>query len=125
MKNAKSKITVKPAKQADKQSTSPAVEAGVLVSEAFLEEANKESRRSLLMDHVRTIIVLRDQKRFTFRAIAEWLGQRGVETDHSAVYRVYTAAIPEHERDPFENWEDVDEPGYADENVEVKTKSGK
>ncbi len=78
--------------------------------EAFLEEAKNEPKRKLITDHIGTIVVLRDEKRFTFRAIAEWLTERGIEADHSAVYRAYLAAIPEEKRDPREDWGDVDLP---------------
>jgi hypothetical protein len=77
---------------------------------AFLEEAKNEPKRKLIGDHIQTINVLRNEKRFTFRAIAEWLTKRGIETDHSSVYRAYLAAIPEEQRDPITNWEDVDMP---------------
>ena len=70
--------------------------------EALLKEAKKEWKRVLLMEHIGTINVLRDEKKFTFRAIAAWLSQRGIKTDHSAVYRTYLAAIPEEKRQPFE-----------------------
>jgi hypothetical protein len=53
---------------------------------------------------------LREEKRFTFRAIAEWLTKRGIEADHRSVYRAYLAAIPEERRDPDTSWEDVDIP---------------
>jgi hypothetical protein len=126
MRKTKSTTSNKPAAQAGKHLGSPAIEPVMLASEAFLEDAQKESKRNLLMDHARTIKTLRDEKRFTFRAIADWLGERGVETDHSAVYRVYLASVPEHERDPFDStWSDVDELGYADESVEVKKEAGK
>ena len=72
------------------------------------------------MEYWSTIKTLRDEKKFTFRAIAEWLGKRGIETDHSAVYRTYLAAIPAQDRDPWTDWSDVDEPGYGDEAVEMK-----
>ena len=89
--------------------------------EAFLEEAKKEAKRILIADHIETIKALRDEKRFTFRAIAEWLGKRGIDTDHSAVYRAYLADIPAEARHPEQDWSDVDEPGYGDENsVEKK-----
>jgi hypothetical protein len=78
--------------------------------DAFLEEAKNEPKRKLISDHIDTINVLRNEKRFTFRAIAEWLTKRGIETDHSSVYRAYLAAIPEERRDPRESWEDVDMP---------------
>jgi hypothetical protein len=77
---------------------------------AFLEDARNEPKRKLIGDHIQTINVLRDEKRFTFRAIAEWLTQRGIETDHSSVYRAYLAAIPEEQRYPGESWDDVDMP---------------
>ena len=70
--------------------------------EFLLKEARKERKRVLLMEHIKTINVLRDEKKFTFRAIAEWLSQRGIKVDHSAVYRTYLAAIPEEKRQPFE-----------------------
>jgi hypothetical protein len=78
--------------------------------DALLEEAQNEPKRRLISDHIDTINVLRNEKRFTFRAIAEWLTKRGIETDHSSVYRAYLAAIPEEYRDPRECWDDVDMP---------------
>jgi hypothetical protein len=81
--------------------------------DAFLAEAKSEPKRKLITDHIQTINVLRDEKRFTFRAIAEWLTERGIEADHSSVYRAYLAAIPEEQRDPRdppEVWEEVDTP---------------
>jgi len=85
-------------------------QAAVPDSEAFLEEAKREAKRILLSDHIRTINTLRDEKKFTFRAIAEWLCERGIEVDHSAVYRAYLSAVPEEQRDPREDWSDVAEP---------------
>jgi len=84
----------------------PPSDSEVPASDAFLEEAKNEPKRKLLTDHIQTITVLRNEKRFTFRAIAEWLTARGIETDHSAVYRAYLAAIPEEQRDPREPWDD-------------------
>jgi hypothetical protein len=78
--------------------------------DAFLEEAKNEPKRKLISDHIKTINTLREEKRFTFRAIAEWLTKRGIETDHSSVYRAYLAAIPEEQRDPNTSWEEVDMP---------------
>ena len=83
------------------------MEPEVPLPDAFLEEAKKEQKRKLLFDHIKTINLLRNEKRFTFREIAEWLAARGIETDHSAVYRAYLAAIPEEQRDPREDWDDV------------------
>src|ERR1017187_3139735 len=55
----------------------------------LLEQAEKESNRKLLQDYRETITVLRHDKGFTFREIAEWLTQNGVAADNNAVYRVY------------------------------------
>ena len=88
----------------------PASDSEIPAPDAFLEEAKNEPKRKLISDHIKTINTLREEKRFTFRAIAEWLTKRGIETDHSSVYRAYLAAIPEEQRDPITNWEDVDMP---------------
>jgi hypothetical protein len=88
----------------------PAPDSEIPAPDAFLEEAKHEPKRKLISDHIMTINTLREEKRFTFRAIAEWLTKRGIETDHSSVYRAYLAAIPEDRRDPDTDWEDVDMP---------------
>ena len=88
----------------------PAPDSGIPAPDAFLEEAKNEPKRKLISDHIKTINTLREEKRFTFRAIAEWLTKRGIETDHSSVYRAYLAAIPEDRRDPDTDWSDVDMP---------------
>lgn len=79
-------------------------------SRSLVEAARQEQKRTLLIDHIDAIRLLRDEKRFTFRGIAEWLSERGIQTDHSAVYRAYFGAIPRENRDPNEDWSDVDEP---------------
>ena len=106
--------------KADKPPVTAVVQSDCPPPDALLAEAKKEPKRILLMDFIGTINTLRDEKKFTFRAIAEWFGQRGIETDHSAVYRTYLAAIPERERDPRDDWSHVEELGYADVNVELK-----
>jgi hypothetical protein len=85
-------------------SSGPAVPA----PEAFLAEARQEPKRVLLIDHMDTIKVLREEKKFSFRSIAAWLSERGIETDHSSVYRVYLLSIPKDKRDPNDDWSDVD-----------------
>jgi hypothetical protein len=55
----------------------------------LLEEAMKEPDRKLLEEYIQAIKVLRDNKRFTFREISEWLKQYGVVADHNAIYRAY------------------------------------
>ena len=64
----------------------------------------------LVADYREAIAILRDEKGFTFREIAEWFRERGFETDHSAVYRAYLSAIPEEQRDPSQDWSDVEVP---------------
>ena len=90
--------------------TATTTQPGLLPEEAFLQDAEKEPKRILLADHTKTIRTLRDQKRLTFRAIAEWFGERGLETDQSAVYRAYWASTP-----------DLDEYGYPRENADEDT----
>jgi hypothetical protein len=109
-KSSKSKVKAVPEPAADPH-------PGVVVSpiecpprEAFLAEARKEPKRKLLLDHSATITMLRDEKSFTFREIAEWFCKRGFQTDHSAVYRAYLSAVPEENRNPTQDWSDVDQP---------------
>jgi hypothetical protein len=118
--NSKPKSTAVAKAKADKPAITAVAESNSLPPELLLEEAKKEPKRILLMDFISTIYTLRDEKKFTFRAIAEWFGQKGIETDHSAVYRTYLASIPPQQRLPNEDWSDADEPGYGDENVTVK-----
>jgi hypothetical protein len=105
---------------ADKSPITAVAHSDCPAPEAFLEEAKKEPKKILLSDYIGTIRTLRDEKKFTFRAIAEWFEKKGIETDHSAVYRTYLACIPEQRRDPEADWSKVDEPGFGDENANVK-----
>ena len=61
-----------------------------------LREAMEEPNRRALRDYHHAIQVLRDEKKFTFREIAEWLGDYNIEADHNAVYREYTRGMPEN-----------------------------
>ena len=61
----------------------------------LLELARGEANRKLLQDYRETINTLRDEKGFSFREIADWLTQNGVETDYNSVYRAYTKGMPE------------------------------
>jgi hypothetical protein len=82
-----------------KQARQPAVESFLECPppEHLLEEAMKEPNRRLLQDYIQTIRVLRDEKGFTFREVADWLTKSGVDADHNAVYRVYTKGMTEAE----------------------------
>jgi len=110
VKKTKAAAVAKPSAPQSSSSTITPLDSEVPLPNAFLEEAKKEPRRQLITDHIQTINVLRDEKRLTFRAIADWLTARGIEADHSSVYRAYLAAIPQEQRDPREDWSDVDEP---------------
>lgn len=77
-----------------------ATQAEVPEPEAFLEEAKREPKQKLILDHIRTIRVLRDEKKFTFRAIADFFNKRGFATDHSAVYRAFLLSIKPEEIHP-------------------------
>jgi hypothetical protein len=55
--------------------------------------AEQEPNRRELEEYSEVIRVLRDEKKFTFREIAEWLNGNNVEGDHNAVYREYTRGL--------------------------------
>ena len=66
--------------------------------EYVAEMARGEPNVRLVADYTDAIEVLRDEKGFTFREIAEWLQQKfGIEADHNAVWRAYTKGLPENE----------------------------
>ena len=65
--------------------------------EYLLEQALGEPNRKLIQDYRETINVLRDEKGFSFREIAAWLTEKGVEADYNSVYRVYTKGMSEIE----------------------------
>jgi hypothetical protein len=57
-------------------------------------EAEKEPRRRGLEDYVETIRLLKEEKGFSFREIAAWFQQRGVNIDHNAAWRTYSKTTP-------------------------------
>ncbi len=63
----------------------------------LLEQARGEVNRKLIRDYRETITVLRDEKGFSFREIAAWLTENGVEADYSTVYLVYTKGMSEQQ----------------------------
>ena len=60
--------------------------------EALFREAEQEPDFRTLSAYVDSIRMLR-KKRFSYRDIAHWLSERGVDADHNAVYRVYTNSL--------------------------------
>ena len=63
---------------------------------ALLREAEEEPNYRDLNEYCPVIATLRG-KGFSYREIAEWLSERGVELDHNAVYRLYTRNMSDHE----------------------------
>lgn len=57
-------------------------------------EAEKEPSHKGLDDYIETIRVLKEDKGFSYREIAAWLQQRGLNVDHNAVWRAYSRASP-------------------------------
>ena len=55
-------------------------------------EAEMEPSRRGLEDYFQAIRVLKEDKGFSFREIAAWLQQRGLNADHNAVWRAYSKA---------------------------------
>jgi hypothetical protein len=64
--------------------------------EVLLEEAEQEPNYRDLRSYCQVIRTLRG-KGFSYRDIAEWLSERGVDADHNAVYRVYTNSLSDSE----------------------------
>ena len=64
--------------------------------EALFHEAEEEPDHRTLAAYVDSIRVLRD-KGLSYREIAQWLSERGIEVDHNAVYRVYTNSLSDHD----------------------------
>jgi hypothetical protein len=60
--------------------------------EVLFRQAEQEPDFQTLSAYVDSIQMLRD-KGFSYREIAHWLSDRGVEVDHNAVYRVYTNTL--------------------------------
>jgi hypothetical protein len=109
---------MKAKKKAEKQTPKPAPPQSTPVPQASREPippgllfqlAEEEPTRRLLEDYGEVIRLLRENKKFTFREIAEWLNDHNVEADHNAVYREYTKGMSDAEA----NLEDM-----ADEETE-------
>jgi hypothetical protein len=60
--------------------------------EMLLEIAQREPDYRTLSAYADSIGVLRD-KGFSYRQIADWFSEHGVDADHNAVYRVYTNSL--------------------------------
>jgi hypothetical protein len=64
--------------------------------ELLFREAEQEPDFRTLSAYVDSIRTLRD-KGFSYREIAHWLSERGVEVDHNAVYRVNRNSLSDYD----------------------------
>ena len=64
--------------------------------EFLFREAEQEPDFRTLSAYVDSIRTLRD-KGFSYREIAHWLSERGIDADHNAVYRVYTNSLSDYD----------------------------
>jgi hypothetical protein len=64
--------------------------------EELLREAEEEPNYRDLSHYASVIGTLR-KKGFSYRDIAEWFSERGVDVDHNAVYRVYTNSLSDYD----------------------------
>jgi hypothetical protein len=64
--------------------------------EFLFREAEQEPDFRTLSAYVDSIRMLR-RKGFSYRDIADWLSERGVDVDHNAVYRVYTNSLSDYD----------------------------
>ena len=71
--------------------------------ETLLEKAKNEPRIIAARDYIETINILRHQKSFSFREIAEWLNAQGVPLDNNDVYRAYIADMNWQEKQEMEH----------------------
>lgn len=62
----------------------------------LFREAEQEPDLQTLSAYVDSIQMLRD-KGFSYREIAQWPSERGVDVDHNAVYRVYTNSLSDYD----------------------------
>jgi hypothetical protein len=60
----------------------------------LLAQAEKEPSRRGLEEYADTIRVLKEDKGFSYREIAAWFQQRGLNVDHNAVWRTYSRTLP-------------------------------
>jgi hypothetical protein len=61
---------------------------GPIPPEFVRQMAMEEGERNLVRQYLESVYVLRE-KGFSYREIAEWLTERGVEVDHNEVYREF------------------------------------
>ena len=74
-------------------------------------EAEKEPSRRGLEEYTDTIRLLKEDKGFSYREIAAWFQQRGLNVDHNAVWRAYSKTLPKGSSpDSTERLEQIEQP---------------
>ena len=64
--------------------------------DVLFREAEGEPDFRALSAYADSIGMLRD-KGFSYREIADWFSERGIDVDHNAVYRVYTNSLSNYD----------------------------
>jgi hypothetical protein len=83
--------------------------------EELQREAEEEPNYRDLSHYASVIGTLRE-KGFSYRDIAEWLSERGVDVDHNAVYRVYTNSLSDYDAHLESEREELDAQEEAERN---------
>jgi hypothetical protein len=97
-KKSLSKIASAPASAtpAEVISLPPRTPTSMPPPEFLFREAEQEPDFRTLSAYVDSIRMLRG-KGFSYRDIADWFSERGVDVDHNAVYRVYTNSLSDYD----------------------------
>ena len=96
LRNQLGKAAVSKTVAAPTEQTVRVVQLEMPPPDALLREAEEEPNYRDLSEYCPVIAKLRG-KGFSYREIAEWLSERGVELDHNAVYRLYTRNMSDQE----------------------------
>src|SRR5436305_805177 len=97
-KKSLQKIASAPASRTSAELVSLPPSAAIMPDpERLFREAEQEPDVRALSAYVDSIRMLRD-KGFSYREIADWLSERGVDVDHNAVYRAYTKSLSDYDR---------------------------
>lgn len=83
--------------------------------ERLLEEALGEPSYHNISMYRSSICVLK-RKGFSFREIAQWLSNRGINSDHNSVYRVYLKGMSDDEIADFQQREQEEAEEEAERN---------
>jgi hypothetical protein len=94
----KKKRSKKPVKVPPKNASAPgkATPSEMPPPEVLFREAEQEPDFRTLSAYADSIRTLRD-KGFSYREIAHWLSERGVDFDHNAVYRVHRSSLSDYD----------------------------